>query len=253
MTPASVGFQCPECVREGASGVRAPRGPRPAAAAWRAGSVTVGLVAVNVAAFVATAAAAVAGGRSPLDNYQDELWLRLAQVPLLVQLGDWWRVVTAAFMHVGVLHLLLNMTGLVLFGRQLEQALGRWRFLGVYVVSLLGGSAAVQLATNPLSAVAGASAAIYGLLGSFGVLLLVQRQSLRGLVTLLALNVVISVVVPGVSIVGHVGGLVAGAAATGAVVLGRGRPWAQALALVGLGGLLLALALVAPAGVLGGY
>jgi membrane associated rhomboid family serine protease len=215
--------------------------------------VTAALVALNVGGFVVTAADALATGGNPLDNYDSPLWESLAQVPLLVQLGDWWRVLTAAFMHVGLLHLALNMLALVVYGTELERTLGRWRYLGVYLVSLLGGSAALQLFGNPLAPVAGASAAIYGLLGAFGVLLLSQRQSLRGLVTLLAVNILISVAIPGISLTGHLGGLVAGAAATGVVVLARGRGWAQGLALGALGVLLLALAVLVPAGVLGGY
>jgi membrane associated rhomboid family serine protease len=253
MTPASVGFQCPECAGTAAVGARGPRLPRSRTGKRLVGPVTAALVSLNVGGFVVTAADAFATGGNPLDNYDSPLWESLAQVPLLVQLGDWWRVLTAAFMHVGLLHLALNMLALVLYGTELERALGRWRYLGVYVAALLGGSAAIQLFGNPLAPVAGASAAIYGLLGAFGVLLLSQRQSLRGLVTLLALNILISVVVPGISLIGHLGGLVAGAAATGVVVLARGRGRAQGLALGALGALLLALAVLVPAGVLGGY
>jgi membrane associated rhomboid family serine protease len=253
MTPASVGFQCPECVQEGSAGVRAPRGPGLRGAARQWGPVTLGLIAVNVAMFLVTAIAAALAGNNPLDNYADRLWQELAQVPLLVQGGDWWRVVTAAFEHVGVVHLVLNMLALLVFGSELERALGRWRFLGVYGVALLGGAAAIQLFGNPLQSVAGASTAIYGLLGALGVLLLAGRQSLRGLVTLLVLNIVISVVVPGVSILGHLGGLVAGAAAAGVVVLSRRRPAVQAAGLAALGGVLLVLALAVPAGSIVGY
>jgi membrane associated rhomboid family serine protease len=85
------------------------------------------------------------------------------------------------------------------------------------------------------------------------VLLLAGRQSLRGLVTLLVLNIIISVVVPGISILGHLGGLVAGAAAAGVVVLARRRPPAQVARLVALGVLLLVLALTVPAGSIVGY
>jgi membrane associated rhomboid family serine protease len=256
MTPASVGFQCPDCVREGSAGVRAPRaargnGLRRAAGQW--GPVTLGLIAVNVALFVVTAIAAAFAGASPLNNYDDDLWRQLAQVPVLVQLGDWWRIVTAAFEHVGLVHLVLNMLALLVFGSELERALGRWRFLGVYLVSLLGGAAAIQLFSNPLQPVAGASTAIYGLLGALGVVLLARRQSLRGLVTLVVLNVIISVVVPGISIVGHLGGLVVGAAAAGVVVVARRRPALQAAGLVLLGVVLVVLALTAPVGSIAGY
>jgi membrane associated rhomboid family serine protease len=203
--------------------------------------------------FLVTAVAAGLAGANPLDNYDDALWRRLAQVPVLVDIGDWWRLVTAAFVHVGLVHLVLNMLALLVFGSELERALGRWRYLGVYLVALLGGAAAIQLFGNPVQAVAGASTAIYGLLGALGVLLLAGRQSLRGLVTLLVLNIVISVVVPGISILGHLGGLVAGAAAAGVVVLARRRGALQAAGLVVLGVALLVLALVVPVGSLGGY
>jgi membrane associated rhomboid family serine protease len=246
MIPASVGFQCPECVREGRSSVRAARGPGLRGATSRWGAVTLGLIAVNVAMFLVTAVAAGLAGNNPLDNYDDTLWRQLAQYPLLVDLGDWWRVITAAFLHVGVFHLVLNMLALLVFGSELEKALGRWRFLGVYLVALLGGAVSIQLFSSPLAPVAGASTALYGLLGALGVLLLAGRQSLRGLVTLLALNIVISVVVPNISIVGHLGGLVAGAAAAGALVLTKRRPVLQGAALAVLGVVLFVVALAVP-------
>ena len=253
MTPASVGFQCPECVREGRAGVRAPRGPGVRGLSRQWGPVTLVLIAVNVAMFVVTAVAATLAGNSPLNNYQSDLWQRLAQVPLLVELGDWWRVVTAAFEHVGIVHLALNMLALLVFGSELERALGRWRFLGVYLVSILGGAAAIQLLGNPVQPVAGASTGIYGLLGALAVLLVAGKQSLQGIVTLLVLNIVISVVVPGISILGHLGGLVAGAAAAGAVVLARGRPPWQVAGLAGLGVVLLVVALTVPVGAVIAY
>jgi membrane associated rhomboid family serine protease len=203
--------------------------------------VTLGLIAVNVAMFVVTAVAAALARNSPLDNYDDTLWQQLAQVPRLVQAGDWWRPITAAFEHVGILHLVLNMLALLVFGSELERALGRWRFLGVYLVSLLGGGLAIQLFSEPATPVAGASTALYGLMGAMAVLLLAQRQSLRGIVTLLVLNVIISVTVPNISLAGHLGGLVAGAAAAGVVVLTRRRPPVQAAGLTVLGAVLFAL------------
>ena len=102
------------------------------------------------------------------------------------------------------------MLALLVFGSELERQLGRWRFLALYAVSVLGGAAAIQLFGDPRVPVAGASAAIYGLLGALGVLMVVSRQDVRGILTLLAINVVISFL-PGVSLLGHLGGLVAGA------------------------------------------
>jgi membrane associated rhomboid family serine protease len=243
MTPASVGFQCPECVRSGAASVRAPRrgGLRTATRRW--GAVTLALIAANVAMFVVTAVSAGLVGESPLDNYRSPVFVALSQAPVLVDLGEVWRLVTAAFLHIGPLHLALNMLALLIFGSELERQLGRWRFGALYAVSALGGAAAIQLFGNPLGAVAGASAAIYGLLGALGVFMLVRRQDVRGIATLLAINIFISFL-PGVSLLGHLGGLVAGALAAAVMVVFRRRPVAQAagLALLGLACLVLALA-----------
>lgn len=246
MVPAAVGFQCPPCVREGQAGTRSPkRGTAVRSAAGRWGPVTLTLIALNVAMFVVTAAAEGMRGGNPLDNYNSPLFFDLAQVPALVQSGEWWRVLSAAFLHFGPLHLVLNMLGLLVFGSELERALGRWRFLAVYVVSMLGGAVTLQLFSDPRAVAAGASTAIYGLLGAFAVLMIRGRQDLRGLINLLVINVLISLL-PGVSLVGHIGGLVAGALATVAVVVARRRPAAQAVALGVLGAVLLVAALAAP-------
>ena len=113
------------------------------------------------------------------------------------------------------------------------------------MVSLLGGAVALQLFGDPGRAVAGASAAIYGLLGGLAVVMIARRQDLRGLLTLLAINVVISFL-PGVSLLGHLGGLVAGFAATSVVVLARRRTELQVLGLMLLGAALIVVALTVP-------
>ncbi|NEK60161.1 rhomboid family intramembrane serine protease [Geodermatophilus sabuli] len=243
MTPASVGFQCPECIREGRATVRRPRQvPLLRRAGRRFGAVTVSLIVLNVAMFVATAVSAGLDGVNPLQNQASELFARLAQVPVLVELGQDWRLLTAAFLHIGLTHLVLNMLALLVFGSELERQLGRWRYLAVYVVSLLGGAVALQLFGEPGRPVAGASAAIYGLLGGLAVVMISRREDLRGLLTLLAINVVISFL-PGVSLLGHLGGLVAGFAATGVIVLARRRTELQVLGLMLLTAALVLVAL----------
>jgi len=222
MNPASVGFQCPDDVAAGNAGVRSPRrttGLRTASRRW--GPVTLTLIGVNVAMFVVTAVLTGIAGGDPLDNYRADLFQRLAQLPVLVDAGDWWRPFTAAFLHYGVVHLALNMLSLLIFGSELERLLGRGRYVTVYLVSIIGGAAAIQLLGAPFGQVAGASTAIYGLMGAFGVVLLHRKQDLRGLLTLLAINLVISFL-PGVSLIGHLGGLVGGAA-TAAVLVAAGR------------------------------
>ncbi|MCW2637344.1 MAG: rhomboid family intrarane serine protease [Blastococcus sp.] len=243
MIPASVGFQCPECVREGQASVRAPRrGSGLQAAGRRWGPVTLSLIAINVAMFLVTAVSAGFLGVSPLDNYLSPVFADLAQRPFLVDLGQWWRLFTAAFLHIGPIHLVMNMVALLLFGSELERQLGRRRFLALYLLSALGGATAIQLLGEPGGYVAGASTAIYGLLGGLGVLLLANRQDVRGLLTLLAINVFISFL-PGVSLLGHLGGLVVGALAAGILVLTRRRPGLQAAALALVAVVLLVLCL----------
>lgn len=246
MIPASVGFQCPECVREGQASVRvAKRGGGLQAAGRRWGAVTLSLIAVNVAMFVVTAVAAAVEGFSPLSNYFSTIFARLDQLPIAVVSGEWWRPLTAAFLHIGPVHLALNMLAVLVFGSELERQLGRWRFLALYLLSALGGAAAIQLLGDPFRPVAGASTAIYGLLGALGVLMLVRRQDMRGLLTLLAINVFISFL-PGVSLLGHLGGLVAGAAAAGVLVVTRRRVRLQIAALAVFAVLLLVVVLTFP-------
>jgi len=242
MIPASVGFQCPECVRDGRASVRAPRrGGGLQAAGRRWGAVTLTLIAINVAMFLVTAVSAALGGASPLDNYNSPVFDELAQVPAYVAAGQWWRLITAAFLHVGLLHLAFNMLALLVFGSELERMLGRWRYLGLYLVSVLGGATAIQLFGAPGGAVAGASTAIYGLLGGLGVLMIVHRQNLRGLLTLLAINLFISFL-PGVSLIGHLGGFFAGMLSAGIFVAARTRP---ALQILGVAVLVVVLTVVA--------
>ena len=251
MIPASVGFQCPACVREGAATVRAPRrgsGLRAAASRW--GTVTLTLIAINVVMFLVTAVSAGLAGNAPLENYRSPVFADLSQYPLAVEFGEPWRLLTAAFLHIGLLHLALNMLALLVFGSELERQLGRWRYLALYLVAALGGSTAIQLLGDPLRPVAGASTAIYGLLGALGVFMVVRRQDVRGILVLLGINIFISFL-PGVSLLGHLGGLVTGAAVAGLIVLTRRRTGRQAAGLAVLVLVLLALALAVPTGTVG--
>lgn len=210
---AAVGYQCVDCVAEGRRTMR--RGTTVAGAEPGGRPVVVPvLVVLNVAIFAWT----VATSGSLARNFASPLFLEWALRPVLVGAGEWWRVVTAGFLHFGPIHLLFNMLALWIIGRDLEAVLGRGRFLAVYLVSLLGGAAAVMLFSPPVAFVAGASGAVFGLMGGLAVVLRRVRAPMGQVIGLIAVNVVISFVIPNISIAGHIGGLVVGAAATAALV-----------------------------------
>jgi len=190
------------------------------------------LIAVNAAVYVLTAAQA----RNPMYNSLSPLFRELSLVPGYVQAGEWWRVITAGFLHIGPIHLVVNMLALWMLGRDLEIVLGRGRFLALYLVSLIGGSAAVMLFYAPDEQVAGASGAVFGLMGALVVVLRRLRAPAGQVFGIIGLNVVISLVIPGISLIGHLGGLVVGAAATAALVYAppRNRTAVQAAAIAGL-------------------
>lgn len=138
--------------------------------------------------------------------------------PFVAELGEWWRMVTGAFLHADLRHLLFNMAVLYLLGRRLESFVGPALLAGIYAVSLLGGAAGA-MAHRPDAAMVGASGAVYGVMGAaFVVEYLRGGNPWRdGLGSLIIINVIISFLIPGISIGGHLGGLVVGAVAGFAV------------------------------------
>jgi membrane associated rhomboid family serine protease len=228
---ASVGYQCIDCVNEGRQSM--PRATTVAGTEPGSRPVVVPtLIALNAAIFAWTAVEA----GNPMYNELSGLFREWRLVPGLVQAGEWWRVVTSGFLHIGPIHLLFNMVALWVLGRDLERALGRTRFLAVYLVSLLGGAAAVMLFYAPDARVAGASGAVFGLMGALVVVLRRLRLPAGQVIGLIAINVLISVTIPGISLIGHLGGLVVGAVATAALVYApaRNRAAVQVATLAGL-------------------
>ncbi|HKS46631.1 MAG TPA: rhomboid family intramembrane serine protease [Amycolatopsis sp.] len=240
---ASVGYQCVDCVRAGREAQRRAH-PRTVAGATLAPRpvVTPVLIAVNVLLYVVT----VAQARSPLDNERATLFGDWVLWPRAIAGADqWWRLVTAGFLHYGPVHLAVNMFALWVLGRDMEAQLGRVRFIAVYLVSLLGGAVSVYLFDDSNRGTAGASGAIYGLLGGILVVVLRLRLNPTAAIGLIVLNLIISVTIPNISLLGHVGGLVVGAAVTAAMVFApaRGRVVWQAAAVVVLAAACVALVL----------
>jgi membrane associated rhomboid family serine protease len=179
--------------------------------------VTKILVAVNVVFF----------GLQLLTD--DRITNRFAMQGLAVALeGEWWRLMTSAFLHTGITHLLLNMLALWFVGATVEPRLGRWRYLTVYLLSALGGSVLSYVLDSPFQASVGASGAVFGLFGALFVLMLRLRFDVRGLIAIIAINVVIGFI-PGFNINwrAHLGGLLVGALLTAVMVYApqRSRLW----------------------------
>ena len=215
LRPASVGFQCPDCVQQGNATVRRASAPYGGAIVARPGVVSLILGLLNVVAFVVTVATAPGGLTG---NTGSRLFDELELVPIRVAVdGEYWRLLGSAFLHIGLLHLAGNLLALAIVGPALERVFGWWRFLAIYLVSALGGSVAVYLFGSPFGAVAGASGAIYGLFAA--TLIVVRKLGLdaRFMVLAVALNFAVSFA-PGISLLGHLGGFVTGGLLTLAMV-----------------------------------
>jgi membrane associated rhomboid family serine protease len=195
LVQASVGSHCVDCVK--ASLPPATERLR----RWnatRALMVAPALIALNAGAYV-WAATTRNGER------------KLAVNATAVHNGEWWRLITSGFLHFNILHIAMNMFALYQLGLLLEPALGRLRFGSLYFASLLAGSAGAIIA-SPHVNTGGASGAIFGLLGAAIVGL--HRRGINvwktGLGPILLINLFITFTIPGISIGGHLGGLVAG-------------------------------------------
>ena len=243
MTPASVGFQCPECIRGAAK-----KSPVIRFSEMRAGQpiVTQVLIALNVIgliAIVATGGSPFNGGGTATEQGmtlgQGAMWNTIAPNKGALQLigvayGEWWRILTGGFLHAGLLHFGMNMLLLWLLGKQLEPVLGRARFAALYVACLVGGSFGALL-VSPTVGTVGASGAVFGLMGAA---VIAQRRSgidvwRNGIGGLVVINLLLTFAVPGIAIGAHVGGLVSGVV-VGALVFALDSavrsPWAGTVA-----------------------
>ncbi|MBB5854133.1 rhomboid family intramembrane serine protease [Amycolatopsis umgeniensis] len=223
---ASVGFQCTDCVQAGRQQDRVQQkqyrdagyGARTLAGARqpRTAIVTPILLALNVVVFIIT----VAQSGSISENFYSEVFQygQLSNSATLVD-DEWWRVFTSGFLQYGLLHIASNAFSLWFVGRPLETALGRVPFLTLYFVAMLGGSVANLVFTDlNAPAVIGASGAIFGLIGAYAVIVIRLRLNPTWLLVMLGLNVFITFQVPGISILAHAGGFVAGLVTTFALL-----------------------------------
>lgn len=204
MRSAAVGHQCPECVDEGNRSVRQAKTKF---GGKLHGSntpvVTFTLIAVNVIMFF-------------LQSASGDLERQLVMWSPGVADGELYRLVTSAFLHYGLMHLLFNMFALYILGPPLEMWLGRLRFGGLYALSALGGAVLVYLLSPLNAATAGASGAVFGLFGATFVVARKLRLDIRMVTALIVLNLLFTFLFPlissqSISWQGHIGGLVTGA------------------------------------------
>ncbi|MGV9706671.1 rhomboid family intramembrane serine protease [Streptomyces sp. NPDC003483] len=214
MVSAAVGFQCPECVRGGSGTGHPPSASRPRTLAG--GTVaadprllTKVLIGINLALFLVQKAVG--------DRFTDSFDLiGRAYVPVLgsvegIAEGQWYRLLTSMFLHGSFVHILFNMLSLWWIGGPLEAVLGRARYLALYFVSGLAGSALTYLLAAPNQPSLGASGAIFGLFGATGVLMRRRNYDLRPLIALLVINLIFTFTPAfGISWQAHIGGLVGG-------------------------------------------
>lgn len=213
MISASVGFQCPECVREGSGTGHAPGASQPRTLAG--GTVTSDprlvtkiLVGLNLAVYLVQLSVG--------DRFTDSFDLiGRAFVPVLgdvegVAEGQWYRMVTAMFLHGSYIHIAFNMLSLWWIGGPLEAALGRARYLALYGVSGLAGSALTYLIAEPNQPSLGASGAIFGLFGATAILMRRLNYDMRPVIALLVINLIFTFGWSNIAWEAHIGGLVGG-------------------------------------------
>ncbi|WP_328439670.1 rhomboid family intramembrane serine protease [Streptomyces sp. NBC_00444] len=211
MVSASVGFQCPNCVREG-TGTVSPTASRPRTIAG--GTVTADprlltkiLIGINLAVFIAVQSSSTLLG----DLYLIGEWPPAPFTPTEgVAAGEWYRLFTSMFTHEEIWHIAFNMLSLWWLGGPLEAALGRARYISLYLVSGLAGSALTYLLESPTTASLGASGAIFGLFGATAVLVRRLNYDMRPIIALLVINLIFTFGWSSIAWQAHIGGLVGG-------------------------------------------
>jgi membrane associated rhomboid family serine protease len=228
MTPTPVGMRCPECARQRTKMHSARTLSTPNV------SATTALIAINVIVFIVEAV--MSGGLARFATVSDSIFIHGAlYAPSIATSHEYWRLLTAGFLHASILHLLFNMVSLYFLGVMLEPAIGRRWFVGIYGVSLLAGSLGALIAA-PNTPTIGASGAVFGVAGAALIVMRARGISAwqTGLPLFLAINLVIGFQTAGISIGGHIGGLIGGMAAATVVVDLAERRRSELLAAAGL-------------------
>lgn len=231
MRDAAVGFQCPDCVSEGAKQTRQAGAAYGGARSANPQTTSLVLIGINVAVWVAV----MAGGGNSSRLLQ---WLVLRGESVCargnlafrtdglscagngtlypgVSDGAWWQLATSMFTHVEVWHIGFNMLALWVLGPQLEAVIGRARFLALYLISGLGGSVLVYLVVNPIGSTLGASGAIFGLMAGLLVIGHKIGANVQPILMWVGINFLLTFTLSGISWQGHLGGFITGGVVAG--------------------------------------
>jgi membrane associated rhomboid family serine protease len=248
MVYGPVGIRCPDHARGKSVAPRQRARIQARRVSAPVGLVTRVLIGINVAVYMLELA--LGGTFNGTENWIYEHGVLISTAidssghVIGVAHGDWWRLITAAFLHYGPFHLGLNMLVLWFIGPALEEYLGRLRYLLLYLVAGLAGSAGA-LIVSPNSLTVGASGAIWGLMGA-AVLLEARRIYVFGgqAMGLVVLNLIFTLLIPGISLGGHIGGGIGGAAAAFALTTLRRTPTLATASVAGIGAVAVAVALL---------
>ncbi|MDG4762812.1 rhomboid family intramembrane serine protease [Solwaraspora sp. WMMD406] len=266
MQEAAVGHQCPECVADGRRTQRSARTAFGGSAAGQQGHITKILIGLN--ALAALIGLVMAGGQGlslglfsaagrlhafggvigsdvtvrPNGDVLAGALPAYGDVFVGIDGGGVWRLVTAMFIHYGLLHLAFNMWALWVLGRNLESVLGPLRFLALYLIAGLGGNVAAYL-IDPEKLSAGASTAVFGLFAAFFIVLRRLKRDTSAVVGILVINLILTFTVSSLSIAGHLGGLITGGL-IGAILAYAPRTNRTVVQAVGCGAVVLFLVLI---------
>ena len=262
MTPAAVGFHCPECLAAGRSEMPVQRTSLGGVRRDNPQLTSLVLIGINVGVWLLITL--TGGAASP---WVTRLGLKLAGYCLVeprlpqqlceslpqgswtdgVVNGAWWLPLTAVFTHVEILHIAFNMFALYVLGPQLEALVGRARFLAIYLLSGLGGSVAVLWLSSSYGTTVGASGSIFGLMAALLIVVHKLGGNPQHIVMWVGLNLVLTFTSPGISWQGHIGGFLTGGIVA-AIIAYAPKEWGgfQGRARIQTAGaVLVALALVA--------
>ncbi len=210
MRPAAVGFQCPDDVAAGQADQRPWRNQFGTAVRSSRPYATIAFIAINVVCFILQGFP-ISTNSFYNSQFSADYASYNGAIAGVFGHHEYYRLLTGAFLHVAIWHIAVNMLALVMVGPALEAMLGRVRFVALYLLAGIGGNVLAYVVKDLGYVSVGASGSIFGMFAAYWVLARRVRADTSGITGTIVLNLIISVAIPGISLFGHLGGLVVGA------------------------------------------